>query len=175
MDRRRIDYLAIDRSLLQRCSLVPPTKFALSIDGGWEIMPLDQKFPIAYAPAKQVLYSCNKIGASLFISSDAGFDLRDPYMHRSNATLEYNALYDPTLGSYYQQPAVRKCLKAQNLVNDRNDAICTKRFFFQYLKYLEGQRSAKLLNALTQQVSKRYYFGPSPFEFYVDFHSIRNE
>lgn len=157
MKKHRIDYLAIDRSLVKRCRHVPPTKFALSKTADWEIIPLNQKFPNVYTPLKQVLYSCYKIGGYLFASKDADFDLSDPYMYQSHATVEYNELHDPALESYYRQPEVRKSLQALNLVNDKGDAICSRRYFFQYLRYLEGRRSQKILKALTREVSKSFH------------------
>lgn len=153
MAKNRIDYLALNRSLLTQCSPVPPIKFALSKRNDWEILPLDQKFPDAFTPAKQVLYSCHKLSANLFASRDQDFDLRDPYMYQSHVAVEYNDLHDPALESYFQQPSKRKQLQAMNLVNERNDAICSRRYFFQYLRYLEMQRSSKMLKALTQAVS----------------------
>lgn len=165
MKTHRTDYLAIDQSLLKRCSHVPPIKFALSKDGGWEIVPLDQKFPNAYTPAKSVLYSCNKIGTNLFFSKDSDFNLTDPYMYRSSATVEYNELHDPALGSYYQQPVVRKRLQSLNLVNDKNDAICSRRYFFQHLRYLESRRSEKILKALTREVSEVRSLNTSYLDF----------
>lgn len=152
MANHRIDYLALDRDLLKRCCPVPPIKFALSKSNDWEILPLDQKFPNAYTPSKQVLYSCNKVGASLFASRNPDFDLRDPYMYNSHATVEYNELHDAALESYFQKPVMRKRLQALNLVNERDDAVCSRRYFFQYLRYLEMQRSNKILKALTQEV-----------------------
>lgn len=125
----------------------------MSKSDGWEIMPLDQKFSNAYTPLKEVVYSCHKVGTNLFCPDDGEFDLGDPHMYQGHATVEYNQLYDPALESYFQQPSVLKRLQKLNMVNDKGDAICSRRYFFQYLRFLESRRSGKILKALTREVS----------------------
>lgn len=153
MKKTRIDYLAIDNSLVKRCSYVRPVKFALSKRGAWDLVPLDQKFPNVYTPLQQVQYSCNKIGTSLFGPSDTDFNLRDPCLYQSRFTIEYNPLYDPALGTYFQRRPVRKILREEHLINEKDDAICSRRYFIHYLRYLESQRSERILKALTREVS----------------------
>lgn len=151
----RIDYLALDNDLVKiRHSYVPRARFALSRTGAWEIMPLDQKFPFAFASAKQVLYSCHKIGCRLFTPDNVDFDLNDPFLYRTRFTIEYNSLYDPALESYFRrQPVRKKLLKAKQL-NDRDDAVCSKRYFFEYVRFLENRRMQKIKKQWMQKVSE---------------------
>lgn len=150
----RIDYLALDNDLVKsRRNYVGRVKYALSKFGAWEIMPLDHKFPIAFTTAKQVQYSCNKLGCRLFgQDSSSDFDLSDPLLHQSRFTVEYNPLYDPALLSYFQRPHVRKKLIQTKIVNDKGDAICSKRYFFDYVRYLEKRRADKIVQESTQHV-----------------------
>lgn len=151
----RIDYLALDSDLVKtRHNHVPRVKFGLSKSGAWEIMPLDQKFPFVFASAKNVKYSCSKVGARVFGSDDANFNLSDPFLHQSRFTVEYNSLYDPALESYFKRRSVRKKLRQAQIINDKGDAICTKRYFFEYVRYLDRRRSEKIVQALTQRVGK---------------------
>lgn len=141
----RIAYLALDNDLVKiRYNYVPRVKYALSKSGAWEIMPLDQKFPFAFASAKQVKYSCHKIGCRLLRADNVDFDSSDPYLNQSRFTVEYNSLYDPALESYFRRQPVRKKLIEIKELNDRDDAICSKRYFFQYQRYLEMQRMQKV-------------------------------
>lgn len=149
----RIDYLALDKDVVKNAHcLGPRVNFALSKNGAWEIMPLDQKFPFAFAAAKQVLYSCSKIGTNLFLRDNTAFNLSDPSLYQSRFTIEYNSLYDPALQLYYQRPGVYKLLRQANVINDRDDAICSKRYFFEYVKYLERRRAAKMAEYSMQRV-----------------------
>lgn len=155
MPIRRFDYLAIDRDLLRQCRASRSVvKFAMSKSAGWEVMPLNQRFPMAYTTMRQVQYSCNKLGVNLFAANDNGvdFNLHDLNMHHNRITLEYNAFHDPALAAYFQQPVQRKRLRERNLVNDRNDVICSRRFFFQYLRFLEARQAQIVLKTLTQKV-----------------------
>lgn len=105
---------------------------------------MDQQFPLAYTDAKQVLYSCNKIGESLFKPNRVDFDLSDNYLNHNRITVEYHPLYDPALKSYYNRRPVRKRLIELQEINDKDDAICSKRYFFDYVRYLEQRRTDKL-------------------------------
>lgn len=172
---KRICYLALDNDLVKnRHNYAPRIKYALSKSGAWEIMPLDQKFPISMAAAKQVEYSCNKIGCRLFGEHDSNFNLRDPFLHQSRVTIEYNSLHDPALEAYFQRQPVRKTLRQAKLINDKGDAICTKRYFFDYVRYLEKRRADKIIEASTQHVSKTIRpFGSTRFRFKFRFSVCR--
>lgn len=149
----RIDYLSLDSDLVKnRHDYVPRVKYALSKSGAWEIMPLDQKFPFAFSAAKQVEYSCNKIGTRLFGAVEGEFNLRDPYLYQSRFTIEYNSLYDPSLESYYNRRPVRKKLRQLKIINEKGDAICSRRYFFEYVRYLEKRRADKIVQESANRV-----------------------
>lgn len=152
-DNHRVDYLALDNDLVKnRHNYVPQVKYALSKTGAWEIIPLDQKFPFVYSAAKQVQYSCSKIGTRLFGPDGGPFNLGDPYLNQSRFAVEYNALYDPALESYFQRRPVRKKLRQLKVINDKGDAICSKRYFFEYVRYLEKRRADKIVQESANRV-----------------------
>lgn len=149
----RINYLALDNSLVKtQRDCIPRTKFSLSKNGAWEIVPLDQTFPNALSASMQVVYSCSKIGTRLLNTDNTDFNLRDPFLHQSRFTVEYNPLHDPGLKTYLQSRPVRKTLLKKKIINSSGDVICTARDFFQYARYLEQRRTEKVMKELTERV-----------------------
>lgn len=110
-----------------------------------EIMPWITTF-------KQFQLTRHELGTKLLKQCRNGFLLDDPYMNRSRFCIEYHRLHDPGLKRYYNSIPVKNRLKKLRLVNEGNDAMCTKKEMIEYLRYLDGIRSQNIAKAMKEKV-----------------------
>lgn len=107
-------------------------------ENGVEISNFDHSIKLWVASnSNQISLSRNKIGKSLFKQHRNDFLLSDPNMFQSRFYVEYHRLHDPGLKKYYESSSMRNHLMQLNLVTEESDAICSRKEFVEYLRYLE--------------------------------------
>lgn len=113
---------------------------------------LNSIIPWISSSSKQFVLSRHKIGTELIKHCRNGFRLDDPHLIRSRFFVNYHRLHDPALKRYYNSTPVKNRLKKLELLNERNDAICTSKEFIEYVRYLDSFRAQNLLKLIKFEV-----------------------
>lgn len=140
-------------TVTQKYDYIPYTKLCVSTSQGIDLEPLDQQWPLAISVSNQVLISLHKVGERLQKPHNDNFDLDDPYMYETRFNVEYRPLYDPNLKNHYTRLSMQRRLRKLELLSENCDAMCRRKDFFQYLRYLNKIRAVKIAAALKCKVS----------------------
>lgn len=116
---------------------------------------LNSILPWVSSSSSQFAVSRNKISNELLKHCPNGFRLDDPNMNKSRFFVDYHRLHDPALKRYYSSAPIKNRLKKLEMINERNDAICTNKEFVEYIRYLDSIRAQNLANSLKLEV--RHY------------------
>lgn len=164
---QRINYIALDKNVINsRYDFIPSEKFTITKNVGWDIMPLDQRTPIVISLPKQAEFSRNKLGADLLRKNECeqDFNLRDPYMYQNRCTIQYHPLHDPALKSFLNRTSIKNKIRAIHMITKNDDAICSRKDFYEYVRYLDSRRAEKILRVMRIVVSN--------FEYFVSFGNV---
>lgn len=155
----RLDILSLDVKTL-RDTIHPGKHVELAIsENGVDDPQLDRSLKswILSTPY-QISFSRNKIGKPLLKPHRNGFLLDDPNMRQTRFFVEYHRLQDPSLKKYFSRSSIRNRLKELNMITEDDDAVCTKKEFAEYLRYLQIVRSLSVTDAIKAKVCAFVYF-----------------
>lgn len=162
----RTNYLAIDKDVLKRHrGRIPFVDYFLRKSSQIEICPLNQKFPVTLGFGN-ARYSVDKIGTKLNIEKwgKLEFNLNDPYLTRSRVPITYYRFHDPGLISYFNRKPIRNKMIMTNYLTTKNDAIISRKEFFEIAKYVEMRKCELYLNEEAERVISYFM---SSFTYYV--------
>ncbi|KAF7397633.1 hypothetical protein HZH68_008855 [Vespula germanica] len=118
---------------------VPKPKGAIPNFGlpKWKVMPLESKIPMVPGPEGAYNFTRRKIGKKLWTSSsDAEFNLYDPYCHEIKFT--YDSLHDEHLVPFFSKANNIKHLLKAGLITRNLEGKCSLKDYNIYRKYLRN-------------------------------------
>ncbi|KAL2728992.1 fibrous sheath-interacting protein 2 isoform X1 [Vespula squamosa] len=103
----------------------------------WKVMPLESKIPMVPGPEGAYNFTRRKIGKKLWTSSsDAEFNLYDPYCHEIKFT--YDSLHDEHLVPFFSKANNIKHLLKAGLITHNLEGKCSLKDYNIYRKYLRN-------------------------------------
>ncbi|XP_058819972.1 uncharacterized protein LOC131682487 [Topomyia yanbarensis] len=133
-------FLQLHRPTTYSClqESIPKPELALPKHGSlplWETLALDRKLPAIACPIHPPTFSRGKLGQHLWTKPDNyGFDLTDPLGH--DVSYGYLLPHDKHLKGYYRDERIKDGLKYHEIINSRNEVVCSLAEFNRFRSYL---------------------------------------